>query len=1065
MRARATKGKAAKSATPEPKLAEQLVLRDFLAAQLGYGTPEALSKLMADLSDKVSERGPDGQSGFLPLLVLRPNVPMLADLPRMDLNIMAHEAEMRRRRPEFRLLYFQYLAALFTEIFLTLWARDEAGLLLSLNDFLARGRKRYGDLSEFEGVDLRTLAFWLATGAGKTLLMHLALHQFAHYAEVGEGTGHTIFTPDARILVTPSAALSVQHLREFEQSGIEARPYQQVGAGFSGVQVIEITKLRADDDLPKKSGGVTVPVSHFAGANLVLVDEGHKGAATAAELKEENRWRSLRSTLAGDGFTLEYSATFAQVTEADKSGSLRQAYAHAVAFEYAYGRFYRDGYGKDFGVLNLQTDADEVLTERVMLSGLLALLEKRLAFDADPEAARQYNLFAPLMVFVGATVSGKNADSDIPAVLRLLGRVLHDREWATAEIERLLTGHSGLQDSAGRDALAGSFGLFKEKNLTSEQVYTELTGRIFGGAGGLRLQRLGRADSEVALWSTSGVRPFGVVTVGDPAKLLKNLSESGQLPVGLTLAEADALTGSLFAGISEHSSPVNVLIGSKMFVEGWSSWRVSVMGLLHVGSGAGAQVMQLFGRGVRLLGRAGQLRRSNVLEGEHPKGVAVQETLNLFGVKANYLQVLLDALGQEGVTPLASRELPIQIQRGWQESGLFVPLPDEDYVFSSETLSFEAGQFGTSDGVGAVPSLSLAAKVEVAKGSDLAAHTGNVGGTINTETRKLESVWPLIDEPALLRAAGRHKAERGWAGLYLPSAEVLSVVQRSEVTARPDFFEPRSPAELVALQAAAEKAALKALDRFYSAHQGRAESERMRAAPLTTDHPNFPKGEENDFAYSLRVPERWLNDIDQLVADASQRLKDAEGEPLPRLNFGQHLYAPLLTEAQSGPKLEVQATPKPLEPSEWRFVQHLRAYWQHHHAAPEWQDTEIWLLRNLPTIGVGFFRTAGFYPDFLLWVKKGEQQALAFVDPKGIRQMHLQDEKFNLHRVLESRRQAFGFYTTSFIVAQNLEDAPLRYQATETLSLEELAKHYHILNQDDAGSYVAPLLENLVGGL
>jgi hypothetical protein len=30
---------------------------------------------------------------------------------------------------------------------------------------------------------------------------------------------------------------------------------------------------------------------------------------------------------------------------------------------------------------------------------------------------------------------------------------------------------------------------------------------------------------------------------------------------------------------------VNLLIGSKKFTEGWSSWRVSTMGLMNVGKG------------------------------------------------------------------------------------------------------------------------------------------------------------------------------------------------------------------------------------------------------------------------------------------------------------------------------------------------------------------------------------------------------------------------------------------------------------------------------------------------
>jgi hypothetical protein len=66
--------------------------------------------------------------------------------------------------------------------------------------------------------------------------------------------------------------------------------------------------------------------------------------------------------------------------------------------------------------------------------------------------------------------------------------------------------------------------------------------------------------------------------------------------------------------VKESSSPVNVLIGSKKFIEGWDCWRVSSLGLDARGPRSeGTQVIQLFGRGVRLKGHRWSLKRSNHL--------------------------------------------------------------------------------------------------------------------------------------------------------------------------------------------------------------------------------------------------------------------------------------------------------------------------------------------------------------------------------------------------------------------------------------------------------------------
>ena len=63
----------------------------------------------------------------------------------------------------------------------------------------------------FERSDLNKLAFWMATGAGKTLIMHINYHQFLHYCQ--EELDHLI-------LITPNEVLSDQHMQEMEVSNI-----------------------------------------------------------------------------------------------------------------------------------------------------------------------------------------------------------------------------------------------------------------------------------------------------------------------------------------------------------------------------------------------------------------------------------------------------------------------------------------------------------------------------------------------------------------------------------------------------------------------------------------------------------------------------------------------------------------------------------------------------------------------------------------------------------------------------------------------------------------------------
>src|SRR5712691_10139282 len=85
--------------------------------------------------------------------------------------------------------YFQYLTLLFTEIYLDRYFRDAEGLLKALNVQVAAYNADKSTADQIAPCDaqaeawwqLNKLAYWSATGSGKTLLMHINLLQYQHY--------------------------------------------------------------------------------------------------------------------------------------------------------------------------------------------------------------------------------------------------------------------------------------------------------------------------------------------------------------------------------------------------------------------------------------------------------------------------------------------------------------------------------------------------------------------------------------------------------------------------------------------------------------------------------------------------------------------------------------------------------------------------------------------------------------------------------------------------------------------------------------------------------------------
>ena len=110
------------------------------------------------------------------------------DLLRYDNNIVYHWQRITDKRNisegrTLQLKYFQYIALLFTEIYLDSFFRDPDALLIEINsviDTFNRDKPDKDRVETFEASQLNKIAFWMATGSGKTLIMHCNVLQYKH---------------------------------------------------------------------------------------------------------------------------------------------------------------------------------------------------------------------------------------------------------------------------------------------------------------------------------------------------------------------------------------------------------------------------------------------------------------------------------------------------------------------------------------------------------------------------------------------------------------------------------------------------------------------------------------------------------------------------------------------------------------------------------------------------------------------------------------------------------------------------------------------------------------------
>ncbi len=973
--------------------------------------------------------------------------------------------------------YFQYLSLLFTEIYLDRFFGNKKQLQHDLNQFvkkfnqrqveqqqgrrLARGETIY-QVTSFKDTDLNKLAFWNATGSGKTLLMHVNIKQYLHYAQK-HSKGHE----SKILLITPNEPLSRQHLLDFHLSGIPANIFTKNQSGmFSGreVEIIEISKLS------EESRDKTVAVDSFETHNLVLVDEGHGGMSG-------DQWKRFRDKLSTTGFAFEYSATFGQaISAADKKKKeeLTQEYAKSILFDYSYKYFYEDGYGKDYRILNLKEDNVD-FKNKYLTANLLSFYQQILLFKSKPEMVSQFRLFQPLWVFVGSSVNavrreGGRDTSDVLDIVHFLTDFLKNRDDYTQFIGLILNNKAGLLDAKGYSIFEGSFAYLDELELTPEQIYEGINREVFHNyslGANLYLDNLKGANGELGLRVGDTDKYFGVINVGDEKKLHDLAMNNGILGSEKDFSE------SLFAEINkpQPKQEINLLIGSKKFTEGWSSWRVSSMGLMNIGKSEGSQIIQLFGRGVRLQGYEFSLKRSLGLD-EYQKPANIKairkylrplETLQIFGVKANYMERFKELLEEEGLPTNAGDWVTITIPT---TNKIDISASDLKLIQVKESENFKRKQ---------LIQLKLDTRVFNNKQVEVDWYP-KIDTLESTKSNKVETAkqicylgtmhLALIDWTKVYFEIQSFKANKGFPNLKIELDGLKEIIHS---TAWYRVFIPQDKMELTTFknvqvwQELVTVLLKKYIEQYYLDFKNQFNADHIETRKLLASDDNLI------LQYDIRLNKNEeVDDIEKKVLKLKTELNDTTFKSIQIANQVEafdhlmHLYKPLIYVGK-GYESKLQVFPVALNDSENQFMKDFEVQILKLKADKELD--EVFLLRNQSKKGMGFFAEGNnFYPDFILWIKKGGKQYLTFIDPKGIiHSKGINDPKIQFYKYLSEKvqPQVIGedLVLNSFIVS-NTKWIEVNWK--ESLTISDFNEHHVYFQEDQNTDYIVKMINQVL---
>ncbi|PNQ72795.1 hypothetical protein C1T31_09805 [Hanstruepera neustonica] len=848
------------------------------------------------------------------------------------------------QQQEVSLRYYQILALYYTELYFQ--KRDE-------HDFI------YAKES---------LAYWMATGSGKTIIMHLNILQYINHCKN--------FRDFEIIMTTPGVNLIEQHERELT-------PFIEFLNGKYR-NTIRLTIDTTSALLNKPNDFFDFPQTKSY-RRLILVDEAHIGLSTTGKTGTDGAFMDLRKRLnIENSFLFEYSATFHNIT-----GELEKDYEKSIVYDYNYNLFYRDGYGKDYF---FQQVGDDVLEKSFddNLHHNLDIINEKIELWNKIDYALEKDLFKatqfpdkPLIAFMGNTVnnkekSAKNEDdevSDITNIVNFLAK-LTDAEKT------------------------------KYKYLFNEDINGKLT-----------LTRNPETDDEILLSYGNGGY-FGIVNVGNGAKFINDLDNDKVIKSPRDKVIISNLERYSFKNIDSQSSPINILIGSRKFAEGWNCFRVSVIGLINLGSSKGNKIIQIFGRGVRIKGLKNDGKRTfpnhnedyfklkNTKEEDKLRKI---ETLCVFSLKKSYLETFTGAVNKE-LEILRRYEITVSpsiIKLNDNTEIKFEEFRKRIPIFKLSKLEIEQRRVSLLDSNSfkvqyrqngniaddTVNNFSIALDYRPNRNEEGKDITGELVNFLNhfqsfINLNRLESLVSEFQEENSLYVNANNKP--------ITIQNILQYVGSVTYKSSLDIT------NLELIENLVYQIALDFLKRLKNKVNWYINNSNYEYQELLNQSTERVKGDFIDKYYILKTIEstkevrnkttfKKQSEIDSEIKEFEEQI-EAISENLKIDTIGNHIYNPLLREVKNNidSEKDLKISPDKLNAGEKKFVQDAANFFN---GNKDFKDYEIYLMRNVETLkSIGIYLNDDsqvFYPDFILWLLKGDKIYINFIDPKG--QMGIQD--------------------------------------------------------------------------
>lgn len=791
---------------------------------------------------------------------------------------------------------------------------------------------------------INRMCFWMATGSGKTFVVIKLIQILKELMKRGEIPEYDILFLTHRDDLIEQFKKLVEEVNYANAERIELRELREYPEVKGRNRLFEtLIFYYRSDNISDEQKEKIIDLRNYdnGGRWFVFLDEAHKGD------KEDSKRQHIYSILSRNGFLFNFSATFIDPRD-----------VITTAFEFNLSSFIRAGYGKHISILKqeiraFRTDEDysDEEKQKIVLKSLILLTYIKKFYEKITNVKRGL-YHNPLLLTLVNSINTEDADLKLFfRELERIGRGDIKKEIFNQAIEELWKELSQEPEFVFEDRkIKIDEDVFRSIELKDvlRYVYNSDT------PGEIEISFRPSDKKQVAFKLTTSDRHFALSKTGDIPSWLKE--ELDRFNVNHQFEEEG-----FFERINREDSPINILMGSRAFYEGWDSNRPNIINFINIGTGTDAKkfILQSVGRGIRIEPILNKRRRLLELHNskdiddelfERLKDIVIPlETLFVFGTNRKALLAVIEELKQERKEK--GRQLQLFINESTKGRNLLIPV----YKTTDYSLMKRRGL----------------SKFEISR-DDLEILKRYVDyiadGRIflmmyNTNPEKVRILQETLEIPDEYYKYGVKNFK---------NVDIL--VQRIF-----DYFSV-IPEELRGFKEVEDEIRHFKDIRVYLEDL----SEIKRKIELMKDYPDRVR--ELDEQYG-KIPKDEFSQKEKMLDEAKEFEYDHKKIQIKYI--ANHYYIPIILSDEE--KIDY-ITHIIKTPSEVRFVNDLERYLGED--GNRFNEFEWWLFSKLdetldevyiPYYHPDMNRIGRFNPDFIFWLKKGNDYYIVFIDPKGIK--------------------------------------------------------------------------------